>query len=285
MILNSELKLDIPGTGFALSLNPTGGTGTTAIPISLTTHWGIKKYIKNFNLQSFSYSPEKFLELSFQIFNLNDKGLIATTAINFESSATPLDDLANALISNWNLTNLTLPLSTDFETAINEIYTAAQNSPSFNLKAAIASEYIIGATVDDTFDNIEKLFSLVTGGNTIEKLKELFIPKISARLVLTAGLEFPRSVLVPVDIDQNPEPTGNTTLLFAESEFTFSTNGGIGFDTDITLNLTPALSQIGNTGLLIGFSGAKLDFSRNTNIAEATADGRPNEFISLYSKR
>ncbi|MDQ3049735.1 MAG: hypothetical protein M3Q95_02500 [Bacteroidota bacterium] len=219
------------------------------------------------------------------MFNLNDKSLIATTALNFETAATPLDDLANALITNWNLSNLTLPLSTDFKTAIDEIYTASQSTSGFNLKTSIVGEYIIGATVEDTFNNIEKLFSLTTGGNTIDKIKDLFIPKISARLVLTAGLEFPRSVLVPVDTSQNPEPTGNTTLLFAESEFTFSTNGGIGFDTDITLNLTPALSQIGNTGLLIGFSGAKLDFSRNTNIAEATADGRPNEFISLYSKR
>jgi len=141
MILNRELKLDIPGTGFALSLNPGGDTGTTAIPISLTTHWGIKRYLKNFNLQTFSYTPEHFLELAFQIFILNDKSLIATTALNFETAATPLDDLANALITNRNLSNLTLPLSTDFKTAIDEIYTASQSTSGFKFSDVINFYY------------------------------------------------------------------------------------------------------------------------------------------------
>jgi len=283
IVCYKELKFDIPGTGFSLSLNPGGATGSTIIPVSLTSQFGIKRYRKNFKLETFSYTPEAFLELAFSIFNLTDKNLIILTSSKFITDPDPLNALATTLHDDYGM-NITLPVNSDPEIAIDEIAAAANNTMGFNLKNSIIVEYIIDpSNINNSLKNVEKLFFIATGGDTIEKIKDLFIPKVSARLLLEPGIEFPREVLIPVDdTTHEPLPTGNTALLFAQSEFTFSTQGGIGFDTDIALTLTPQLSQIGNTGLLIGFTGAKLDLSKNTNIPEASADGRSDDFIGVF---
>ena len=71
-------------------------------------------------------------------------------------------------------------------------------------------------------------------------------------------------------------------MTFGTAEFYFDTSGKIGFNTDLALTLTPTYSSIANTGLTLTFQNAKLDFSRTTNIPEATAAGLPNDFVGIF---
>ncbi|MCX6185688.1 MAG: hypothetical protein NTU43_01665, partial [Bacteroidetes bacterium] len=57
---------------------------------------------------------------------------------------------------------------------------------------------------------------------------------------------------------------------------------GFNENIDVTFPSAYPLAQIGNTGIRIGFTNAKLDFSRDSNIPEADADGRPKDFIGVY---
>lgn len=71
-------------------------------------------------------------------------------------------------------------------------------------------------------------------------------------------------------------------MTFNESNLIFTTNAGFNFDENLNVSLNPPLAQIGNTGIKISFTNAKLDLSRTSNIAEADADGRPYDFIGVY---
>ncbi len=280
-----RIEYDVFGTGLTLVLNP-DSSGMSSFPISVTNYWGIRRYIKNFSLATFPYTPEAFLDLALKITNLTDDRLLYYTGISFCTSEDPFNELATSL-ANYGL-NITLPVSNDIETAINQIIEAAENQ-NFSLKAAIVAEYIIDLTsIDNSLDNVKQLFGFTGNYDIIAKIEDLFVPQISANLLLSAGLEFPRTMLVPLDENRQPIPITDpdnppkTILQFATAEFFFSTKGKFGFTTEIAATLIPAVSQIGNTGFTIGFTNVKLDLSRTTNIPEADAAGYPTDFVGVY---
>ena len=66
--------------------------------------------------------------------------------------------------------------------------------------------------------------------------------------------------------------------------FYADTTKGFGYNLDIVLN-TSSPAMIGNTGLIIDIHNLKIDLSKDENIAEADADGRPPEFMGVYVER
>ncbi len=59
------LKINIPGTGLVLLLNPdleNPNVDFSIIPIVITWDWGIQQFIKNFKLSSFSFKAEAFYD-------------------------------------------------------------------------------------------------------------------------------------------------------------------------------------------------------------------------------
>ena len=97
-------------------------------------------------------------------------------------------------------------------------------------------------------------------------------------------MEFPRSVLIPLDETPGanfgkPLP-GKAALRFDVGTVEFSTGRGIGFSEELTGDFTWA--QIGETGFTVDLDRAKLDISRTENIPEATEDGRSDEFVGVY---
>ncbi|WP_295801710.1 hypothetical protein [Mucilaginibacter sp.] len=114
----------------------------------------------------------------------------------------------------------------------------------------------------------------------------MFIPFISADVQLSAALEIPRTILVPIKADGQIEQDVNikTELIFGIGELYFDSVNGFGFkdNLSVTFPVTHPKAQIGNTGLIIGFTGAILDVSKTTNIPEATAAGYPDDFVGLF---
>lgn len=157
-------------------------------------------------------------------------------------------------------------------------------------------------------EKINYFFSIFIPNDVEAYIKYLIVPKARATLALSAGLEFPRKMLQPV-YDENginpydPNDTGEpyevippvnpqdpndpdapkVVLTFAEALFYADTEQGLGYDMELVINtVTPV--QIGKTGLILNINNLKIDLSTKTNFPEADADGRPPEFIGVYTE-
>jgi hypothetical protein len=288
IISYKELKIDIAGSGFSLLLNPDfESDGASAFPLSLNTRWGIRKYIKNFNI-AFGESSQEFFDTFFEVVTMEDSELIMAASLVFIDDT---EDLLTAFLNDFNdfyTTSYTLTDSSDFEGSIEEILTAF-TTENKNVRLFVFNKYINDSELVVALDNVRKLFSFKTGGDPIAQLKDLIIPYASARILLSGGLEIPRSILLPMKlvgdkyvVEENTEI--NTILMFGESEISFDTTTGISIDYDIVLNFHPLYpkAQIGNTGFTINITNAKIDLSNSTNIPEADAEERPNSFKGVF---
>jgi hypothetical protein len=124
LISYKELKIDIAGSGFSLLLNPDfESDGVSAFPLSLNTRWGIRKYIKNFNI-AFGESAQEFFDTFFEVVTMEEPELIMAASLVFIDET---EDLLTAFLNDFNdfyTTSYTLTDSSDFEGSIEEILTA-----------------------------------------------------------------------------------------------------------------------------------------------------------------
>ncbi len=283
------LKLEIPGTGLVLLLNPdleNPNVDYSIIPVSLTWEWGIKQYIRNFKTSGFSFQPQAFYDLIFKIATVQDDRLLLAAVDAFINNNNPLDKFAVDANTKYSGLNIPLPLNSDEEIAVNQILIAIEIYPDATLYEILLQDYIVASSLDESLENINLLFFPLIGYDAIGSIKDLFIPKLSASLQLSAGLEIPRSVLKPIKVNGEVELDENikTVLLFEAGELFFSTQGGFGFNETLALSfpVSHPKAQIGNTGIIIGFTYAKLDVSPTSNIPEADAAGYPVDFVGLY---
>lgn len=283
-----RLALDIPGTGFSLLLNPPKITDpdpfSTEVPLSGTFSLDLLRYIPNFNPESFSFSSNDLFNLIVEFLDADENELI-DEAIQALVLTNLINDFVDAINTYYTLT-LPYPSSTNRTTAIDQLISSIEGV-SLNPYQVILEVLVLDInSLDNTKDNTVKLFRNFFGGDGIKLIKDLLIPKISLSIKLNPAIEIPREVLIPVKPNDTIETNVNikTRLEFDAGEFIFNTEGKIGFSDNITVSLPSAYpkAQIGNTGFKIGFTKAKLDLSRETNIPEATADGRPNDFIGFY---
>lgn len=288
-----RLGIEIPGA-FTLLLNPPAigdpDPISSEIPVSVQVQAEILKYVKNFDVLRFSGEPKAFFELFLELLGLDPDELFDDLIRSFTVSNT-----TNEIVSKLNQANgligsvdeIPFPVATTRMGQINEVIETIESGTS-GLTAISAAFTLLsdGKPINEIKENVDRLFRSRFGTSPIDRLKELFKPKINASLKLRPAIEFPRNVLVPINTDDEIETDENikSRLEFNVGEFTFSTEGGIGFDKELSVSFSPDYpkAQIGNTGLTIGFENAKLDLSAETNIPEATADGRPNSFKGVY---
>lgn len=290
-----EIAFSVPGAGFKVKLfPPVAGSGVSEFPINIYFHKGILKYAHDFNLSSFSFQGDAFYQLAKKIIPADDSHLIAAAIHSFvtvqNGQVEQFVTDANAALSYNIPYNVVLSESENVTIIVDYL----RNTEFTTLWEVIIGTYITG-TSQDLIDKTNKfLRTLLTGDyNTpvygltpIDLIKNLLIPRLKATLELTAAIEFPRSVLQPVNSsdDVEPDETILFNLLFGIGEFKYSSTGGFGFTEEIAVQfpLDYPKAEIAKTGLLIFFDSAKLDLSLTKNITEATADGRPNDFIGVY---
>lgn len=293
LIIFKEVGVDIPGTGFRLLINPGEAAlnGSTEIPVSVNIEVEILRYASSFNLDAFAASPLAFFNLIMEILDLEESELLKElisvfTNNNISALVTQLNQ-ANGLVGT--LHEIQVPSNANQAIAIAElaedlIDKAESMATSFGSLLFSILEDV--QSLERSFKNVNDLFRFKMGTDPIERVRQLFIPKVNASLDISAAVEFPRKVLIPIKADGTLET--NDTILqrveFDPGAFVFSTEGGIGFNKTLhaTFPLDYPKAQIGNTGLTIGFINASLDISRETNIPEADADGRPKDFIGVF---
>jgi hypothetical protein len=303
VVIRSSRKIgfELPGTGFSLILNP-GFDSTTPgsfseFPLTLSVDLPILRVLSSFRLQGFSWSPQGFFDLINQYFSITDEELLAAAINSFEFSDT--DAFVTAINTNYSLITPIIFSSTgDFErdcaVIVNLIYQNDELEQQMKSPMMILFDLYINALSNDTasLEIVKSLFIELIGDNVIDLIKETLKPKIQAELPITAGIEFPRSVLVPM----KPDPADPNKYIVEEDEnihmllllnagsFVYESDGFQGFADDLTVTFPSQYprAQVGSTGLTIGFSYAKLDLSKTKNIPEATAEGRPDDFVGVF---
>lgn len=286
------LKLEIPGTGLVLTLNPdleNPNAPFSVIPLTFTWQWGIQQYLRTFKLSNFSFSADAFYKLIFNLVDVSDKDLLLSTTSLLIETTNPLDTFVQAANTKYPTLNIPYPLNVDNDIAIYDTLTALALNQALSLQEIILQDYVIDtASLNNSLQNINLLFFPTLGVDITESLKELLIPRITASAQVSAGLQIPRSVLIPIKPNGEIEPNEaiKTTLLFDIGEFRFDSQAGFGFNDNIAITFPAAYpkAQIANTGLIIGFTQAKLDVNTKANIPEADAAGYPPDFVGLYSK-
>ncbi|KFC19675.1 hypothetical protein [Chryseobacterium sp. FH1] len=308
LVTPNRLDIELPGTGIYLVLNPdiTGGDShISAFPITVEYQWKILAYLRAFSIDSFSFSPQQIFEVALRILNISEEQAIANFINLF---VVPIDDNTTALeqfVTDINdLTDLNLPAPTE-DTTITQIVMEMFSQSSGQYASVIALGAYISVDPNQALDKLKIYFKSFLPENIDDYIKEILIPKFRATLTLIAGIEFPRNMLIPVypegtiinntDVSYEPIPVTNPNapikdqepkalFTFAEALFYADTTQGFGYNMDIVINtITPV--QIGNTGLIVNIHNLKIDLSTKTNFPEADVDGRPPEFMGVYTEQ
>jgi hypothetical protein len=293
---SQRVDLEIFGTGLNLifnpSLDPNLPGSYTDIPISLSVRIPILAEIDDFNLMQFAESPDAFFKLISKYVSAEDAVIVNAVIENVVPNADP-QELINQINAHYGLLPpIAVTLTGDPITDTPAIVNAIENHPTLSgtdseILQVLFEVYVLNPSPPiPPFEFIEKAFAPYFIEGAVKTIKRLLIPEIDASIGISAGLEFPREYLIPIDANNVLEtnPAVKTVIIFNAGEFRFSTKGIIGFNSPIVATFPPAYpkAQIGNTGITIGFSNAKLDLSRTKNIPEAIADGRPNDFIGVF---
>ncbi|HMO61038.1 MAG TPA: hypothetical protein PKC39_02225 [Ferruginibacter sp.] len=288
-----SLAFTIPGADLVLWLNaPPGNTDSSEFPITVQVQWEILKYIKMFSITNFSSLGDAFVQLAQKIIPADELHLLAVGANVFANDN--LQQFINNANEALGLSFIYDSLLSPTENADNFL-TYLRDTEHISVWEVVLTSYFTSGTPKQLKTNAESfLNTLVIGQKTLppgtksalEKIEDLFIPKISAMLTIQAGIDFPRNVLLPLKPNGEVETDESikTRIIFGEVDFYYSTFGRFGIQggVDISFEETHPLAQIGTTPLSIGFRHAKLDLSRTTNLPEAYADGRPKDFIGVY---
>lgn len=295
-IVSKRIDIEIPGTGIALVLNPDlkdNDSKISAFPITVEYQWKILAYLRYFSLGNFSFEPQQIFEVALRVLNVTEEQAIAHFVNTFvkpeNQDTTPLMQFVkdmNAKYGGWS--NNPIPVPTN-ATTITEIVQQIFSRAGKYASLAAFGAYLLADDLQETGNRVKTFFKSLMPQDIDEFIKEVVIPKFKATLILSAAIEFPRSILKPVNPLKHPtaplevieDESQKVTLSFGEALFYADTEKGFGYNMDLVLNMShPA--QIGNTGFVIDIHNLKIDLSKTENIAEADADGRPKEFMGVY---
>lgn len=304
IVSSDRLDIELPGTGIFLVLNPdlTGGdTAISSFPITIEYQWKILAYLRAFNLGSFSFTPEAFFETALRVLNITEEQALAQFINLFvipdNDTITPLQQFVSD-INDYLGSSIPAPTDeTKLSEVVKQIYISSGNSYS---SIVACGTYLVTNDVNETLANIKTYYQSFIPQNIDDFIKDVIVPKFRATLTLIAGIEFPRTMLIPVYDESSPTPyepipptnpnapvaeqEPKALFTFAEALFYADTTQGFGYNMDLVINtVTPV--QIGNTGLIVNIHNLKIDLSTTSNFPEATADGRPMEFMGIYTEQ
>ncbi|WP_346986366.1 hypothetical protein [Chryseobacterium sp. POE27] len=264
----------------------------SSFPITVQYNWPILVNFSEFNLDSFSFSPQELFNVAVVSLNLTETTIISN-AINIFTVT--MGDVVNKFVDDINdelagslTTPIPYPTSVD---RISELAESIDNAYLGGTSLAVFFTYIFdSSSISNTKDNLNFFFEAIIPININEYIQEIITPNALVTLETSASIEFPRNILKPWIYNVNGELTPDTDEThktyfdFAKAVFYADTAAGIGYNIDIAGTLRPDYSEIGNTGLLIQIDRLKLDLSRTKNIPEADAYGYSSDFMGVYAR-
>ncbi|UOX32317.1 hypothetical protein LXD69_09655 [Flavobacterium sediminilitoris] len=307
-----RLAIELPGSGISLVLNPdvTGNDfSISSFPITVEYQWKVLGYLRSFNIDSFSFAPQELFEMALLVLNISEEQVLANFINLFvtpsDANITPLQQFVIDINAETTIVLSPPTNNTTLTEIVQEIYTQGGNQYASLTAFGV---YLLDDDLNTTLSRVKLFFKSFIPDDLDAFIKDILIPKFRATLTLIAGVEFPRSLLQPV-YDENgvnpynpsdvasPNSTRGLSVIpadangypkvlftFVEALFYADTEKGFGYNMELVLNtIVPA--QIGNTGLIINIQNLKLDLSKENNIIEAEADGRPDDFMGFYSDK
>ncbi|MDP1728442.1 MAG: hypothetical protein Q8M15_16780 [Bacteroidota bacterium] len=286
----TPIALEAPGTnGMTLVLNPGFEVeNSTEFPLSFSYACPILKYLPDFSFKDFDFSPKSFFNILIQIGGISNENIISGVINQYyvgEEVEDSIQDFIDAINTKYSpAPTLVKSSSTDENEIISDIvFQLTGTSNNLDISEIVFNDYILGDSIIDTILRSERLFSPSFGNFTLDNIKSLLIPQFSASLnEISLAIEFPRTILLPLDNEDNviSNEAIKSKVTFDVGSLVFNSQDGFSFEELSTISLSN--SQIGKTGIKIGFTDMRLDLSRTTNIPEAIADGRPDDFVGVY---
>lgn len=288
IVNRTKLALELPGTDIYFVLNPDYEDNTiSSFPITVFWQWEIMRYIRYFNLNGFSFSVEDFYNLALEILNISEEQAFLLTINTFVVSSNSNISKFDQLVEDINsLYGTSIAVDSGTTNKIQELIVQVEliNKKVFSTIFAL---YILDSDLETTKNKINTFFSSFIPNDLESYIKDIITPKARVTLELSAAVEFPRKILVPWNNDGSaPDPDENKTakFQFAQALLYADTKSGIGYQLELAGTLNPTYCEIGKTGMLIQIESLKLDLSKKTNIPEADADGRPDDFTGVYAR-
>ncbi len=281
IVLEEKISLDVPGTDLKLSLNPDGNN--TSFDVELIFIKPSKRFDGSLKISEFAETPKEFFQMLLNYLGFSEHKLLL---VFLKSNYDGLGSI-EAFLEDYNdLTDSDLSIDYNAEDPVIDLLERME----LGLVEYIFANFLLSSNLNDALDNIKNLFKDYLSDINVADLIKLLIPKLSFTLSsLWLALEFPRKIFLPLDdngnvIDESsnlPEDQKERSKLrFNVGSVSFNTEGGLAFNSENTFGFQK--SRILNTGFTLEVESMKLDLSRTTNIPEATADGRPEDFIGVY---
>jgi hypothetical protein len=265
--------------------------GISSFPVTLQYNWPIIAYLKAFDLQSFTFTPREFYEMGLIVFNISEEQVLAH-AIN--TLVTPLNSFGDPIhqfvdeVNSKLAADLTAPIPyPTSDNKLRELSISLTDQLGDLGSIAVFLSYIVDhSDVQATKDKVKTFFEAFVPHDIEEYLLKIIKPEARVTLELSASIEFPRNILRPWLTTSTPDPLPESKVYFdfAKAILYADTKTGIGYQLELAGTLHPQYGEIGKTGLLIEIESLKLDLSKNTNIPEAEADGRPDDFTGVYAR-
>lgn len=254
--------------------------------------WEVLRFLSKLDLdvsgkeigELISSSIPEILEMVLELSGSSASSLIKKVLNVFLSD---FEDGIESLMTAYNLhysTSHTVLDGPDVTLRQKEAYFVQQIIGDGNsIKDVLFDLVIDHADPEEKLARLKHLFSNLFQG-VLNELSEIVTPRIFVDIQMPSiGIRFPKSWLTPVDELGNELPDSDAYLTCDDiGGITYEFNKGFSFSAfeDVTYNLP--LCKIGNSGLILSATGIKLDLRENSNIPEATADGRPNSFKGVY---
>jgi hypothetical protein len=288
IISRKKLALELPGTGVFFVLNPDyEDSKISSFPVTVFWEWEVMRYLKYFNNNSFSFSVEDFYDLALTVLNISEEQIIQLAINTFVVQSSPALSKFGQLVQDINkLYSTTIAIDESSENKLQELIVQI-NLLDKKVAPAIFSLYLLSTDLSETKAKIKTFFSSFIPNDIEEYIKKIITPKARVTLELAAAIEFPRKMLVPWKNDgkeRDEDETHIARFQFGKALLYADTQEGMGYNLELAGTLSPKYCEIGKTGMLIQIENLKLDLSKKTNIPEATADGRPNDFVGVYAR-
>ncbi|MDP5201117.1 hypothetical protein [Flavobacterium sp. DG2-3] len=299
IVTSSPLALPLP-FDLKLVFNPDlkdGDQSISSFPITLEYQWEILAFLKTFSSSSFSFSIKDFYAVGLQVFRISEEQVIAhmmNMFVEAQEGRTKYEQLLFDINTFDEVANdptyQELEFPENVEQSIQSVIDVINNSPLItkSIPLLLFGIYIArdGFSANEIKQKLQDFYNIVAPDGIEAHIKKIITPKAKATLELSAGIEFPHSILKPVEPNGADfhDPAAKSTFVFAQAQLYADTEAGIGYQAELGGSLYPANAMIGNTGLMLELDTLKVDLSKKTNIPEADADGRPNDFVGVYAR-
>ncbi|WP_281322474.1 hypothetical protein [Flavobacterium aestivum] len=298
IVTSEKLAIPIPfGLSFVLNPDLTGNDSKiSSFPITLEYQWEILAFLKTFNSSSFSFSPEDFYSVGLQVFHISQEQVVAHMLNIFVEPADTITKYEQVLKDINELYAITqtpeydeLKFPPGVEQSIANLITIISSHPKItkSIPLVLFAAYILKSDLDVTKQRLQEFYNIIVPDGIEAHIKRIITPKAKATLALSAGIEFPQTILRPVNENGSAysDPNAKSIFAFAQAQLYADTEAGIGYQLEMGGSLMPSkYAMIGKSGLILELDTLKLDLSKKTNIPEADADGRPNDFVGVYAR-